>query len=99
MFYYLTDDEKYGQCALDILNAFVQGVIQIPFPEEKGNHGWIYPEDHLYEVRIINAQVPIIYDFVAPFIKKGGKLNTFEFERMYDIQDFCFQSCQSCYPV
>jgi hypothetical protein len=70
--YYLVEDERYAQCALDIINAFIQGIIQLPFPEEKGNHGWVYPEDHLYEVRILNAQIPIIYDFIFPYVEKGG---------------------------
>jgi hypothetical protein len=87
MFYYLTEDEKYAQCALDILNTFVQGLIQIPLPTEKGNQGWIYRENHLYEVRIINAQVPIIYDFVAPFIEKGGRPFDFIKNRKVDFSE------------
>lgn len=73
MFYYLTNDEKYAQCATDILNAVVQGISQIPLPKGKGNFGWIMSEDHLYGARVFGAQIPIIYDFVAPFIQKGGK--------------------------
>ncbi len=73
MFYYLTKDEQYAQCATDILNAMVQGISQIPLPKGYGNFGWIMPVDHLYGARVFGAQIPIIYDFVAPFIEKGGK--------------------------
>ena len=87
MFYYLTGEEKYAQCALDILYSFVQGVIQIPLPSEIGNNGWIYREDHLFEVRIINAQVPVIYDFVAPFIKNGGQPYDFAQDKKVDFPE------------
>ncbi|WP_445736602.1 heparinase II/III domain-containing protein [Mariniflexile sp.] len=70
--YYLTNDEKYAQCGLDILHTFIETISQLPYPTESGNNGIIYPEDHLYESRVINAQIPIIYDFITPFIKKGG---------------------------
>lgn len=68
--YFLTEDESYAQCALDILNAYVQGLLQLKPSEEKGNGGWIYPDDHLREARIIGAQIPIIYDFVATYAEK-----------------------------
>ncbi|WPR70111.1 heparinase II/III family protein [Flavobacterium sp. NG2] len=71
--YFLTDDKSYAQCAVDILNAFVEGLIQIQPSTEKGNGGWLYPTDHLREARIIGAQLPIIYDFVATYIDNNKK--------------------------
>jgi len=68
--YFLTEDESYAQCAVDILHAFVEGLVQITPSTEKGNGGWIYPTDHLREARIIGAQLPIIYDFTANYIEK-----------------------------
>ncbi|GIZ09513.1 heparinase II/III family protein [Flavobacterium sp. UMI-01] len=72
--YFLTDDKNYAQCAVDILNAYVEGLIQIQPSTEKGNGGWLYPTDHLREARIIGAQLPIIYDFVATYIDKNKKV-------------------------
>ena len=68
--YFLTEDKIYAQCAVDILNAYVEGLIQIKPSAEKGNGGWLYPTDHLREARIIGAQLPIIYDFTANYIEK-----------------------------
>lgn len=68
--YYLTEDEKYAQCALDILHAYVEGLLQIKPSDELLNGGWLYPTDHLREARVIGAQIPIIYDFIAPYIEK-----------------------------
>jgi hypothetical protein len=71
--YYLTEDEKYAQCAVDILNAFVNGVLQSEVSDWKGRGGWLFPYDGFREVREIGYKVPLIYDFTAGFIKKGGK--------------------------
>lgn len=71
--YYLTQEEKYAQCALDILTVFVQGVIQSEVSTWRGRGGWLFPFDGFREVRVIGYRVPLIYDFIAPFIEKGGK--------------------------
>lgn len=72
--YYLTDNEKYAQCGLDILNAFIEGLIQLDLDSNTGNGGWLYENgEHLREAREIGAQIPVIYDFVYPFIEAGGK--------------------------
>lgn len=71
--YYLTNDEKYAQCAIDILNAAVEGTIQLKPSDWAGRGGWLCPDDLLRETREIGENFPIVYDFVAPFIKSGGK--------------------------
>lgn len=72
--YYLTQKEEYAQCALDILHAYVVGLNQLPLDENTVNGGWLYANgQHLREAREIGAQIPVIYDFVTPFIEKGGK--------------------------
>uniref|UniRef100_UPI004048C26D hypothetical protein n=1 Tax=Mariniflexile sp. TaxID=1979402 RepID=UPI004048C26D len=71
--YYITQDEKYAQCATDILNAFVNGVLQSEVSEWHGRGGWLFPDDGFREVREIGDKVPLIYDFIAEFVKKGGK--------------------------
>ncbi|MEZ4905275.1 MAG: heparinase II/III family protein [Spirosomataceae bacterium] len=71
--YYLTDDEKYAQISADILYTMIEGLVQVQ-PNDKGHNGggYLYPDDHLREAREIGAQLPIIYDFVASFLSKGG---------------------------
>lgn len=73
MAYFLTDDEKYAQCATDILYSFVKAVLQSEVSEWRGRGGWLFPDDGFREVREIGYKVPLIYDFIADFIKKGGK--------------------------
>jgi hypothetical protein len=71
--FYLTEDEKYAQCATDILNASIKGIIQLEPSDWAGRGGWIFPDDILAESRRIGQHLPIIYDFIAPFIQNGGK--------------------------
>jgi hypothetical protein len=71
--YYLTEDEKYAQCALDIFNASIKGIVQLEPSDWKFRGGWIFPDDILAESRKIGDKLPIIYDFIAPYIQKGGK--------------------------
>jgi hypothetical protein len=71
--YYLTEDQKYAQCAIDILNSFVNGVSQAKLSDWHGRGGWLFPDDGFREVREIGYKIPLIYDFTASFIKKGGK--------------------------
>ncbi|WP_373496953.1 hypothetical protein, partial [Aquiflexum sp.] len=73
MAYYLTEDEKYAQCATDIIYSFVKAVLQSEVSEWKGRGGWLFPDDGFREVREIGYKVPLIYDFISDFIKKGGK--------------------------
>jgi len=71
--YYLTEEESYAQCATDILNAFIKGVIQMELSPWQGRGGWLFPDDGFREVRDIGQDVPMIYDFAASFIRKGGR--------------------------
>ncbi len=71
--YFLTEEDIYAQCALDILHNFNESISQLQPSDKKGNGGWIYPLDHLREARVFGAQIPIIYDFIAPYIKAGNK--------------------------
>jgi len=71
--YYLTGERIYAQCALDILHTFIESITQLQPSEKIGNGGWIYPTDHLREARVFGAQVPIIYDFIAPYLEAGNR--------------------------
>ena len=71
--YYLTEDQKYAQCAIDILNAFVNSALQTEVSTWRGRGGWLFPYDGFREVREIGYKVPLIYDFTAEFLKKGGQ--------------------------
>jgi hypothetical protein len=92
--FYLNGQEQYAECAADILFTFVNALVQTEANREyTTNGGWLYQGDHLREVRIISAQLPIIYDFVQPWLKEGGKayalasgeLRAFDFEAMQDV--------------
>lgn len=71
--FYLTENEFYAQCALDILYTYLEGILELEPSKSSGNGGWIYPNDHLREARVVGAQLPIIYDFIAPYILKNKK--------------------------
>lgn len=73
MAYFLTQDEKYAQVATDILNAFANSVLQSEVSDWHHRGGWLFPYDGFREVRDIGQKGPIIYDFIAPFIAKGGQ--------------------------
>jgi len=71
--YFITNDNRYAQCATDILNAFIQAMSQMKPSDNLNNGGYIYTTDHLREAREIGAQLPIIYDLIAPFISGKGR--------------------------
>lgn len=70
--YYLTEEENYAQYSVSVFNTFIEAMLQIAPSEEAGNGGWIYQDDHLREAREIGAQLPVLYDFIYPYILKGG---------------------------
>jgi len=73
--YYLTEEPKYAEAAADILTTFVNAIAQMEvvegYPE---NRGLIIQEDHLYGCRLVGAKIPIIYDFLYPWLMSGGQV-------------------------
>ncbi|MBK0383810.1 hypothetical protein I5M32_12645 [Pedobacter sp. SD-b] len=76
--YYLTGEEKYAKYSASVFYTFMKALLQIKPSIEKTNGGWLYQDNHLREAREIGAQLPILYDFIVPFIKKGGTAYNFE---------------------
>lgn len=70
--YYITQDEKYAYMASSILYSFVQSVKKSKLSDWHSRGGWLFPYDGFREVRTIGYKVPLIYDFVASYLKKGG---------------------------
>jgi Heparinase II/III-like protein len=68
--YYLTGDTAYAAVSGDVLQALVQSMNGLKPSESPSNGGWLYPNDHLYEARILGAQIPILYDFVADYLRR-----------------------------
>lgn len=71
--YYLTKEDTYAQYATDIFYTAVMGITQLEPSTWKHRGGWLCPDDILRESRVIGEKYPIVYDFIAPFIAKGGK--------------------------
>lgn len=79
--FYLTQERKYAMCGADVLYNVVAALKHMPIDkgdpskefQDSNNKGWLFPTDHLFEARGIGAQLPIIYDFIYPYIASGGQ--------------------------
>ncbi len=70
--YYLTQDEKYAYTASSILYSFVKSVQKSKMSDWRGRGGLLFPYDGFREVRVVGYKLPLIYDFIHPYIKNGG---------------------------
>lgn len=71
--YYITQEEKYAYVASSILYSFTKSVQKSKISNWKGRGGLLFPYDGFREVRVIGYRLPLIYDFVASYIKNKGK--------------------------
>jgi hypothetical protein len=93
--YFLTEEEKYAKCGADVLFTVINALKQMPLSDsKKQNAGWMYPEDHLYESRVIGAQLPVIYDFVYNYLKAKGKVYSIASD---DLVAFNFDDAQAVF--
>ncbi|WP_299012539.1 heparinase II/III family protein [uncultured Polaribacter sp.] len=72
--YFITQDEKYAYMASSILYSFTKSVQKAKLSDWHGRGGWLFPYDGFREVRVIGYKVPLVYDFVASYLKKGGNV-------------------------
>ena len=69
--YFITQDESYARCAADVLATTVEALSHMERNRSGNNNGLVYPNDHLKEARVFGAQIPLIYDFIHPYISQG----------------------------
>ncbi len=93
--YYLTEEEKYAEAAGDILATFVNAIEQMEIVEGySSNRGLIIQEDHLAGCRLVGAKIPIIYDFIYPWLKSGGQVYDIASN---DLRPFGFEAAQATF--
>jgi len=93
--YYLTEDPEYAEAAGDILATFVNAITQMEVVEGyAGNRGLIIQEDHLYGCRLVGAKIPIIYDFIYPWLKSAGQVYDVANN---DLRPFDFEAAQATF--
>lgn len=94
MMYYITQDQKYAHLASTILYSFTKSVQQSVVSEWRGRGGWLFPYDGFREVRVIGYKLPLIYDFIHPYIKNDGK--AFDFIKNQEV-NFPFDEVQDVF--
>lgn len=96
MMYYITQDEKYAYMASSILYSFTKSVQKTKISDWKGRGGWLFPFDGFREVRVIGYKLPLIYDFIHPYLKNGGK--PFDFIKNQNV-NFPYEDVQNVFKT
>jgi hypothetical protein len=91
--YYITADPKYARLAADVLHNSLKTLAVVAPSTNLANGGWIIQDDFLLEARAVGNQLPIIYDFVRPFLTNN---------QVYDVQtgglvNFNFTTAQTVF--
>ena len=94
--YYLTQDKKYAYVASTILYSFIKSVQQSQLSDWHGRGGWLFPYDGFREVRVIGYRLPLIYDFIHPYIKSGGQ--SFDMLKKQNV-NFPFSEAQNVFKT
>lgn len=94
--YFLTEDEKYAYVASTLLYTFIKSVQQSQMSDWRGRGGWLFPYDGFREVRVIGYKLPLIYDFIYPYIKNNGK--AFDFVKNKNV-NFPFEDAQNVFKT
>lgn len=94
--YYLTQNEKYAFVASSILYSFVKSVQKSKLSNWHGRGGWLFPYDGFREVRVIGYKLPLIYDFIHPYITAEGKV--FDIVKNQKV-DFPFDEAQNIFKT
>ena len=94
--YYLTQDEKYAYVASTLLYSFIKSVQQSEVSDWHGRGGWLFPYDGFREVRVIGYRLPLIYDFIHPYLKKEGM--SFDIIKKKKV-NFPFQEAQAVFKT
>ena len=95
--YYLTQEDKYAEAAGDVLSTCVNGMAQLEISDGRRNNlGIILEQGHLLECRIFGAKFPIIYDFIYPWLKEGGKVYDIANN---DLRKFDFVAAQKTFRI
>jgi len=94
--YYLTKEEKYAYVASSILYSFIKSVQKSKLSDWRGRGGWLFPYDGFREVRVIGYKLPLIYDFIHPYLKGEG--NSFDIIKNQNV-NFPFDDAQKVFKT
>ena len=73
--FYLTGEKSCARCAADILATATRALALMPRNDASESGGIVYPGDVLYEARALGAQLPILYDFLHPWLVRGVRVH------------------------
>lgn len=79
--FYLTGEEKYASFSADILSIFCEALRPMKTNASEAKNWGLISNNHLLEARWFSNTLPIIYDFIEPYIKKNPIYDPLKDER------------------